>query len=227
MMARLKFKIESLFYADDVACDHSQHQLDSNIQAIIEGCKQNGSIDVEALTKELFPVKKDAIFISHQKENKNYAKHLKDDLKKALPNYTVFVDSDVWANVYMVLEYIQTKYAEKLDYNIYSLRDCNRISASIYLVLSRALQEMVLNCYAFICVIPQGSTGEIIKSESPWFIDEIITSGLIKEGVMQDHTLPRMQNFSQLKFIHEVDISRLTKVNSEQLLRELQLKSLS
>lgn len=195
----------------------SQPSVTSRARQFVCGLKQP-IIDADKLSEILFPKmpdRKKSIFISHSHAYVNKALTVKDFFTSK--GISCFVDGEVWANVYYILEVFQTKFAECLGENTYSLSDCNMHAAHMYLMLATALMREIRQAGAFLYL---GTVESVNKLNSPWLHYELsLASSLKKAGdkVKQDMLLESMVKAASVQFEYMVDklLSDATEISLE------------
>lgn len=196
----------------------SVSEMDERLERILE----QPIIDAGVLSEILFPKMpdgKESIFISHSHAYVNDALVLKKYFTSK--GISCFVDGEVWANVYYILEVFQTKFADRIPFkkNTYSLSDCNQLAAHMYLMLATALMREINQAGAFLYV---GTGMSKDKLNSPWLHYELsLASSLKKAGdkVRQDMLLESMVKAASVQFEYEVGelLSDATEISLEAL----------
>ena len=170
----------------------SQQSL--SFSEILKKHAKHDYVDADAVARELFPALGTYdYFISHASAHKEEADKLKQYLigrKRA----RVFVDGDIWANVYKALRDYQFFNNE----STISADIANKKAAHLYMMLAGALTEVMKRSACFIWITSSATVEDgHLKTDSPWILHELNTAKLIYElqGVVKDAHL-RMLNES-------------------------------
>lgn len=173
----------------------SQPSVTSRARQFVCGLNQP-IIDADKLSEILFPKtpdRKKSIFISHSHAYVNKALAVKDFFTSK--GISCFVDGEVWADVYYILKVFQTKFAECLGENTYSLSDCNMHAAHMYLMLATALMREISQDGAFLYL---GTGKSVDKLNSPWLHYELSLASLFMKAGDEDEKGMLLENFSKL-----------------------------
>lgn len=170
----------------------SVSEMDERLERILE----QPIIDAGVLSEILFPKmpdRKKSIFISHSHAYVNDALALKNFFVSK--GISCFVDGEVWADVYYILKVFQTKFAECLGENTYSLSDCNMHAAHMYLMLATALMREINQAGAFLYL---GTGMSKDKLNSPWLHYELSLASSLKKAGDKVKQGMLLENFSKL-----------------------------
>ena len=151
----------------------SQQSL--SFSEILKKHAKHDYVDADAVARELFPALGTYdYFISHSSSHKEEADKLKQYLT-ARKNAKVFVDGDIWANVYDALKSYQF-YKEQ---NI-GIDEANKKAAHLYLMLTGALTEVMKRSANFNWITSSATLKDgQLKTTSPWILHELNTAKLI------------------------------------------------
>lgn len=121
----------------------------------------------EEIASQLFPCGDKDIFISHRSRDSDYAHAVQREIM-ITTGLSCFIDSDVWQDMYQIVETHQ----QELVLKGATLRDVNRLVSQFTLLLQGALLRMVENCPIFLFVAPQellqSAKNGCIETDSPW-----------------------------------------------------------
>lgn len=124
-------------------------------------------VDAEEIARQLFPNGKQEVFISHRSRDIAYAHAVQNEIM-ATTGLSCFIDSDVWQDMYLIVE----PYQQALVRRGASLRDVNRLVSQFTLLLRDSLVQMVERCPIFLFVAPsellQSAKNGCIETDSPW-----------------------------------------------------------
>lgn len=149
------------------------------IRDSIEKCinEDNGDIhiDVEKLKKLYFPKIKADIFLSHSHKDIElvnfFVGYMQNHFKKK-----VFVDSNVWGNVYELRKNLYDDYAQiPGKIGSYYLNKSDKISDNLNIILASSLTEMIKNTNTFLFLSTDNSINDEYILNSPWIYHEIVT----------------------------------------------------
>ena len=140
-----------------------------NIDTMFQGAIINGYISAELLQEQLFPSTQAKVFISHSSADAAVALMLKAKLQEE--GISAFVDSEVWENVYEILE----RYQFPEGVTKIPAEEGNDKSKQLFLMLAGALCKTIYQSACFVYVVP--STKELedgkVLSTSPWLAHEL------------------------------------------------------
>lgn len=126
---------------------------------------------------------KDAIFISHLHADVNKARRIKFLLSRSLPQYKVFIDSEIWSDVYQVIKELKIEYARTSDGKYYKGDISLKIIKNLFLMVAMSLTEVISKSSAFIYISGgEKKSGNTIATDSPWVCHELLVSSLIPEA---------------------------------------------
>ena len=145
----------------------------------IEKCinEDNGDIhiDVEKLKKLYFPKIKADIFLSHSHKDIELVNFFVGYMQKQLKK-KVFVDSNVWGNVYELRKNLYDDYAQiPGKIGSYYLNKSDKISDNLNIILASSLTEMIKNTNTFLFLSTDNSINDEYILNSPWIYHEIVT----------------------------------------------------
>lgn len=149
-----------------------------NFSRLLKKHVRNDYVDADAVARELFPALGTYdYFISHSSSHKDQADKLKQYLM-ARKNAKVFVDGDIWGNVYDALkEYQFFNRQQNIDIN-----EANKKAAHLYMMLTGALSEVMKRSQNFIWITSSATLKDgQLKTSSPWILHELNTAKLIHD----------------------------------------------
>lgn len=170
-------------------------------------------INADKLQQILFPTPHRMIFISHLSADRDEAHEIKYLLEEYCTDYSCFIDSDVWGNLYEVRKNLEDEYAHIRE-NLYSLEMVDNISKHLCLILSMALTKAIKDS-PFFLYVPHGDESAIntnsITTESPWVCHELLTSSLLQEppALFKEATVIANKATSNLAFKYRADTQHL------------------
>lgn len=195
-----------------------------NIKDLVKKIKDKSIISAQAIETMLFPITHDSIFISHFHSEKKLAEQVKEKIKSNL-GLNCFIDSDIWGDGYKLLREMQISLCKKRvlhtksgkDIKTYSLRACDGIAKEVFLLLSMALQKVVLNSSGFMFVTNQNLKNDIdnkLLVNSPWVAQELFASCIppVCYKILNENASHRQSIQKPIKFSHSVSIEHLKKV---------------
>lgn len=145
--------------------------------------KHNIEINVQELENRFFPTPHRMIFISHLSTDSTEAHDIKTILEAKCPNFSCFIDSDIWGNMYKIRERLQIDYALN-ERGLYWHELSNNICQHLTLILSMALMKAIRNSPYFL-YLPHGKEGTAeynrLLTQSPWVCQELLTASLLSE----------------------------------------------
>lgn len=149
-----------------------------NFSQLLKEHVRNDYVDADAVARELFPALGTYdYFISHSSARKEEADKLKQYLL-VRKNAKVFVDGDIWGNVYDALKSYQFYNGQQ---NI-DINDANTKAAHLYMMLTGALSEVMKRSANFIWITSSATLKDgQLKTASPWILHELNTAKLIYE----------------------------------------------
>lgn len=148
-----------------------------NFSRLLKKHVRNDYVDADAVARELFPALGTYdYFISHSSARKEEADKLKQYLL-VRNNAKVFVDGDIWGNVYDALKSYQFYKEQNIDIN-----DANTKAAHLYMMLTGALSEVMKRSQNFIWITSSATLKDgQLKTSSPWILHELNTAKLIHD----------------------------------------------
>lgn len=165
-----------------------------NFSQLLKEHVQNDYVDADAVARELFPALGTYdYFISHSSARKEEADKLKQYLL-VRKNAKVFVDGDIWGNVYDALKTYQ--FFNKQDIGI---DEANTKAAHLYMMLAGALTEVMKRSANFIWINSSATVVDgQLKTNSPWILHELNTAKLLHDmqGDLVKSARARMVNES-------------------------------
>lgn len=182
-------------------------------------------IDTTMLQNYFFPTPHRTIFISHLSADTEFVHNLKIAIEHSCPNFSCFIDSDVWGNMYKVRDYLQGKYASLPD-GYFHHEKANNICQHLSLVLSMALTKAIKDSPYFLYV-PHGDESTVntnsITTESPWVCHELLTSSLLREPptLYKEATVIANMATSNLAFKYRADTQHLHAATLEDFITHL------
>lgn len=124
-------------------------------------------VDAEEMANMLFPDGPRDVFISHRGRDTAYAHAVQEELRTT-SGLCCFIDSDVWHDMYRIVE----PYQQDLALRGASLLEVNRLVSQFTLLLRDALVRMVESCPIFLFVAPEemlaAARNGRIETDSPW-----------------------------------------------------------
>ncbi len=183
-----------------------------------EGC----SLDAEKFSNALFPVPERVVFISHEHENAEEAKVLKNYLEYKNSDIQCFIDSEVWGNVYDALWILQKWFGRRES--VFKIDPCNEIARNLFLILSMALTKAIWNCMAFVYLPVEGEDKNDTFINSPWIAQELLASSMFPEFndyfIKEGHEMVNASS-SYLTFRYRADVSHLKEGTLSELADKL------
>lgn len=147
-----------------------------SLDALFQNAIINGYISAELLQEQLFPSTQAKVFISHSSADAAVALMLKAKLQEG--GISAFVDSEVWENVYEILE----RYQFPEGVTRIPAEEGNAKSKHLYLMLAGALGKTIFNSDWFVYVVPSSEeldNPEQLNSRSPWLAYELRIAEMI------------------------------------------------
>lgn len=184
-----------------------------NFSRLLKKHVRNDYVDADAVARELFPALGTYdYFISHSSARKEEADKLKQYLL-IRKNAKVFVDGDIWGNVYKALHDYQFFNNE----STISADIANKKAAHLYMMLTGALSEVMKRSANFIWITSSATVRDgQLKTDSPWILHELNTAKLIYElqGDLVKASHVRMVNESaaDLTLYYGIDTSFLMQL---------------
>jgi hypothetical protein len=186
----------------------------------------SGVIDGTKLREYWFPQVNTEVFIAHSHKDERKAIGLAGWLYRNF-GLTAFIDSCIWGYAGELLKIIDKAYCLNADGTIYSYEERNFSTAHVHMMLSTALTMMIdkTECVFLLNTPNSISTSETIKDKttSPWLYSEMVMTQLVRRRKLLSHR-PGTRTFSKslelnerLEIEHEVDLSGLTKINTNGL----------
>lgn len=206
------------------------YSTDSIIRMVDSCTKKLGKYDIEIDAAQLqqlfFPTPHRQIFISHLSKDKAKAESIKEHIESWCPNYTCFIDSDIWGNMYKIRDYLQDKYAKTAPCN-YSHEASNNICHHLTMVLSMALTKAIKDSPYFLYVPHEA--GELsldvnsLTTHSPWVCHELITASLLpeREKIIKAATVFASAPTMELRFLYTADNLNLHHTTLESFISKL------
>lgn len=174
-------RIEELYNSltiREITLDSQDSQRTVNFSQLLKKYVRNDYVDADAVARELFPALGTYdYFISHASAHKEEADKLKQYLT-ARKSAKVFVDGDIWGNVYDALKAYQFfNRQQSIDIN-----EANKKAAHLYMMLTGALTEVMKRSANFIWITSSATVidGQL-KTSSPWILHELNTAKLIHD----------------------------------------------
>lgn len=207
------------FHASVPKMDDDIQEADNRpIPNILSDCVETENdirvtLNASALKKALFPTPERVIFISHLHCDEKRAHSLKRYLKKQLPMYHCFIDSDVWYNVYQVIDELKRTHARGKK-GCFSCRPCSDITQNMLLMLSMALTEAIRHAAAFVFLPDKQNSAPSLKTiatHSPWVCQELLVSSMLRDAESKP-TLIKEAAEKQVAFLHHAPIDHLKSV---------------
>ena len=183
-------------------------------------------INAKELEKALFPVPKNVIFISHLHEDVDYARQVRNKIQTSVNGrFQCFIDSDVWGNVYAVIEYLASRITAKK--RTISFEEYDDISKNMYMILSLALQRVISECFLFVFVPPAEGDGKypnIFNTYSPWVCQELFSSSLFPSREILTENMIKSGEFKrpEIQFTYDAPLNHLTRTTLDGFIRSLE-----
>lgn len=198
--------------------DDIQEADDRPIPHILSDCVETEddisvTLNATTLREALFPTPERVIFISHLHSDERRAHSLKRYLEKQLPMYRCFIDSDVWNNVYQVIDELKRTYAPGTKGD-FACSPCSDITKNVLLMLSMALTEAVRHAAAFVFLPDKQNSApplNTIATHSPWVCQELLVSAMIPNAE-SDKELIKESAVKQVAFLHHAPIEHMKSV---------------
>ncbi|MBQ8024133.1 MAG: hypothetical protein IJ254_07715 [Succinivibrio sp.] len=141
-----------------------------------------GKIDVEKVKKIFFPQMSGCdIFLSHYHEYNGPSICLKNFLEYEI-KLSVFVDSELWANVYDLLKIFDDEYSSTGEHGKYNYEKRNETTANLYMILISSLMEMISSSKFFLFVDHCDKTENKISVSSPWIYLELLCANYFQKS---------------------------------------------
>jgi hypothetical protein len=196
----------------------------------------NGSLDGNKIIEDWFPEMDFKIFLSHSHKDEEKAMIIAAILYKKF-NILTFIDSSIWGYSNELLREIDNKYCLHENGENYDYDKRNFSTTHVHLMLSTALNKMIDNSEClFFLNSPNSisiSTDISQKTNSAWIYSEIATSKIIRKKT-PDRLKQKTVLFStdkikaldesnqnRLSVEYELELSHLTDLNIEDLLKWL------
>lgn len=187
--------------------------------------KDGNSISAELIAEHLFPKVKSDVFISHSSDDQEVAIQLAYELRKK--GVEAFVDSVVWGSAYELLKVIDDNYSKVGGNDNYNYERRNRSTAHVYMILSTALQKMIMQSPTLLflntgnSISTKHSVQEEGMTHSPWIHMELMFSQMMYElegGTMLDAA---MESASSAPVFHKAPTWHLRSVSSSKFVNWL------
>jgi len=181
--------------------------------ALFQNAIINGYISAELLQEQLFPSTQAKVFISHSSADAAVALMLKAKLQEE--GISAFVDSEVWENVYEILE----RYQFPEGVTKIPAEEGNDKAKQLFLMLAGALCKTIYQSACFVYVVPETEEigDEKVLSTSPWLAHELGIAEMIyrmqqpqeKSAAMVNESIANMTLLHDVSapFIEEMEIS--------------------
>lgn len=195
---------------DEDICEDEPEEVEDIIKQCIHFNNAGECIiDASQLQSRLFPTPERTIFISHLHADKAKAQRLRTILTNHLPQYKCFIDSDVWSNVYDVIDSLKFKHA-KTPQGYINCTKCIPITQNLHLMLSMALTEAIRSSAAFIYISGGTRTSiNTISTNSPWVCQELLVSSLIPEDEVIVENFAKRASMNNITFRYDAPINHL------------------
>lgn len=186
--------------------------------------KDNIEIDAAQLQRLFFPTPQRMIFISHLATDKDDAECIKRAIESWSQEYTCFIDSNIWGNMYKIRNHLQKKYG-RLESGNFSHEATNNICQHLTMVLSMALTKAIKDSPYFLYVPHRDEeTLDIntIVTHSPWVCHELLTASLLPEKpiVNENHNFSSIPTM-QMHFRYSVESIHLHPTDLETFISQL------
>lgn len=231
----IKFKIEKLFYIDNLSEEEKKEYLEKGEKIfstqkeevnrkIKEYLLPDKSIDVQRLSENWFKEVEADIFISHSHKDKKEAIILSGILYEKF-KLKCFIDSTIWGNSLDLLKEIDENY-NKLANGSYSYEGSTWAASNVHLILMIALKKMIdkSECILFLktpnSIKIDKSINKKENTASPWIFAEIEIANSIEitkpERYKLDSTnkLGYAENYL-LGFSYQTNLDEFYDINDE------------
>ena len=165
----------------------------------------NGNISGEALTKALFPTYTTGYFLSHSHDNKDLVRDIASLIRK---KGSVFFDEEMWYSADKLIQSLLNRQENRrcsCGNEYYDLDLCLKNASLAYVLLCKALQEVIMKSHTFIFI----GTKESIYSEqrlstlSPWIYYELSMIDMIIKNEIENESIRKIANES---FIPKIEL---------------------
>ncbi|MGK3138361.1 hypothetical protein ACCX84_21530 [Pantoea trifolii] len=143
-------------------------------------------LDAEKIQHSIFPQHDVDVFISHSHADEDEAIRLALSMENI--GLTVFVDSCIWGNADELLRKIDDKFCVPQGWSHYSYNLRNRTTTNVHLILSAALQQMIMRSELFMFLGSENAINiddymsEEGRLSSPWIFSELMFAKSVKRS---------------------------------------------
>ena len=162
-----------------------RNEITEDDKKVVFNMLSTGKIDVEKVKKIFFPQMSECdIFFSHYHEYNGSSICLKNFLEDKI-ELSVFVDSELWANVYELLEIFDDEYSSTGKHGKYCYERRNETTANLYMILISSLMEMISSSKFFLfvdrCDNEVSDRKNSLSVSSPWIYLELLCANYFQK----------------------------------------------